>query len=97
MDELSGAYFTFDNFAVRIRLTGLDDFVARGEKFETMRLTPFRNFSDSYVLKGYYSSRLFVRREFKVVQAIVIQNEPAALPAFYPENSNDKVKDMFVP
>ena len=57
-----------------------------------MRFTPVRNFSDAYIFQGYYSSWLFISREFKVVKTVVIQNEPAALPTLNPENLKVNVK-----
>ena len=51
-----------------------------------MRLTPVRNFPDANIFQGDYSSWFFVSREFKVVETVVIQNEPPALPTLDPKN-----------
>ena len=50
-----------------------------------MRLAPVRHLPDTDIFQGDDSPRLFVRREFKVVEAVVVQDEPTALPTLDPK------------
>lgn len=49
-----------------------------------MWLAPIGHLANANVLKRNNSAGLFVSRELEVIEAIVVEDEPAALPRFVP-------------
>lgn len=75
----------FDHAPISFSLAGFDNlaFVAGVEELKAVRLSWIFNFPDAEILQRNYSSRFFVRCVFKVIEAIICENEPSALPCFH--------------
>lgn len=75
-----------NNPPVRFGFAGLDNltFVVRVVELKAVRFPRFVYFSYAEVLQRNDPSRFFICRVFKVVEAVVCQNEPPPLPRFDP-------------
>ena len=69
------------HFALRVRLAGLDEVVASGGvQFEAVGFVAVLHLAHLNVLQRNDSARLLVRRVLEVVEAVVVEDEPAPLP-----------------
>lgn len=71
---------TFDDLALAVSLAGLDEVRSRGVELQAVRLVSVGRLAHQDVLQRDDASRLLVRRVLKVVEAVVVQDEPASLP-----------------
>lgn len=72
---------TFDDFSFAVGFACLDELGAGGVKLEAVRLVSILDLPDLDVFQGDNAARLLVRRVLEVVQAVVVEDEPAPLPA----------------
>ena len=72
---------TFYDLALGVCLAGLDDVVAGGEELEAVLLAAVGRVPHPDVLEGDDAPGLLVGGELEVVEAVVVEDEPAALPA----------------
>jgi len=73
----------FHHFALRVGFAGFDEVVAASRvQFETVGFVAVLNFTNLNVFQGNDSSRFFVGRVLEVIEAVVVENEPAPLPRF---------------
>lgn len=74
---------TLDHLALRIRFAGLDDFgAAAGVQLEAELLAAVLHLADRNIFERDNSPRFLVGGIFKVVQTIIVQDEPSSLPRF---------------
>lgn len=75
--------FTLDDLTLRVSLAGFDKVrTATGVQFEAELFLSIGTLAYRNVLQGYDAARFFVRGVFEIVKAIVVEDEPAAFPAF---------------
>ena len=72
---------TFDDFAFAVRLACLDELGTGSVELEAVRLVSILDLPDLDVLQWNDAAGLLVRGVLEVVEAIVVEDEPAPLPA----------------
>lgn len=72
---------TFNNFSFTIGLAGFNEVGAGGVEFEAVRLVSVTRLAHSNILQRDNPPRLLVRRVLEVIKTVVVQDEPAPLPA----------------
>ena len=72
---------TFHHLALRVSLARLDELGAGCVQLKAVVLLPVLGLAYLDILQRNDATRFLVRRVLKVIQAVVVQDEPATLPA----------------
>lgn len=74
--------FAFDHFALRVRFASFDEIgPAARVKFKTMLLLAVGTFPHRYIFQRDNATGLFIRRVLEIIQTVIVEDKPAALPA----------------